>query len=126
MSSHFYLYCEETDECVETVAHVGDKTCPRIDANALGAFLTYHLREAPAAAFRLVEVESFSDDRTCHSLAELAEDMESIGSFAGYRRPTLVWDGCNYREFASRRQDLGESLRDFEQNAGLWELKRPT
>lgn len=117
MSSHYYLYCDQTKECIEAVACVGSTSAPRIQPNALGAFLTYHLLVAPGAELRLVQLDSVKKDRnTCSSVQELTDERESLGSFAGYTPPVMVWDAENYHEFMGRKSDLLPMMNKFEQN----------
>lgn len=123
MSSHYYLYCEKTGECVEAVAHVGSRSGPRIQANALQAFLVYHHMVASGAPLVLRDVDEISSDRSLmSSLEEAAQEMESIGGFPGYQPPIMVWTEANYRSLAQRAKGLGEMLDEYEHapSGGVW------
>lgn len=123
MSSHYYLYCEKTGECVEAVAHVGSRAGPRIEANALQAFLVYHHMTANGAPLVLRNVDSFASDRSLmSSLEDVAQEFESIGSFPGYQSPIMVWTEENYRSLAKRAEGLAEMLDEYEHapSGGLW------
>jgi hypothetical protein len=121
MSSHYYLYCEQTGECIEALAHGGSKTFPRIEANAMGAFLLYQHKVSPGAGLRIVNVDSFGDDRSLMgSLAEVEDEFASVGDFSGYQSPILVWSDKNYRELVGRRPDVLAVLAEFELTAGTW------
>jgi len=126
MSAHFHLWCKETDEATETIAIVGDKTFPRIEANALSAFLLYHFTVAPGAELKIVELDGYPDLKernTCDSLKALEQEIESIGDFEGYEKPIMLWTESNYHEFISREPGLANMLRDFEDRASVWVKK---
>lgn len=123
MSSHFFLYCEQTGECVEAIARVGNWCGPRIEANALQAFLVYHHIKAGGAMMRIVELESISRDRNIvASLEEAVDEKESIGDFAGYKAPVMIWTEKNFRELAARADRLVAALEDYAQapSGGTW------
>lgn len=123
MSSHYYLFCEVTGECVEAVAHVGGRIGPRIEANALQAFLVYHHIKASGAALVMRQLESVSRDRNIvASLEEAAEESESIGDFPGYKPPVMIWTERNYRSLSSRADGLAAMLNEYEQSpsGGVW------
>lgn len=123
MSQHYYLYCEQTGECVEVVAESGCKAWPRIEANALQAFLTYHHIKAPGAALTMCQLERICVDRhIVESLEEAAEEFASIGDFPGYKPPVMIWTENNFRALASRVEGLAAQLEDFEQapSGGVW------
>jgi len=126
MSTHYHLYCEKTGECVEAVAHVGNTSVPRIEANALGAFLLYHQVVADNAPFVLIQLDALEDDRSImSSLQEVADEQESIGSYAGYKRPVLKWTKDNYLSLAGRNSRVLEGINDFERgpSGGTWVRK---
>lgn len=123
MSNYYYLYCDQTNECIEVVAEVGCKPSPRIQANALQAFLTYHHIKAPGAALTMCQLDRISVDRNIvESLEDAAEDFESIGGFPQYKPPVMIWTENNFRALASRMDGLAAQLEDFEQapSGGVW------
>ncbi|MEJ6003764.1 hypothetical protein [Paucibacter soli] len=123
MSSHYYLFCEQTGECVEAVAHVGSRPGPRIEANALQAFLCYHYIKASGAPMVMREIDSIARDRSLVSSVEAAaEEFESMGGFPGYEPPVMVWTEKNYRSLASRADGLDGMLHEYEQapSGGVW------
>lgn len=124
MSSHYYLYCERTGECAEAVAHVGSTSGPRIEANALQAFLVYHHLHATGTPLVLRDIDSIDgDDRSVFSsLDDVAQEFESIGSFAGYQSPILIWTEENYRALAGRDVGLAAKLEEYENapSGGVW------
>lgn len=90
LSNHFYLHCEVTNEAVETVAEVGGKDGPRIDPNALGAFLAYH-RAMGQYDFRLRNADDFDDEHW----------------------PT-IWDQGSYRELVGREPRVSAVVLNME------------
>ncbi len=123
MSSHFYLFSEETGECVEAVAHVGSRSGPRIEANALQAFLLYHHKKASGKPLVMREIDAIARDSTLvSSLEEAAEDFEMVGGFGVYKKPIMIWNEANYRSLAKRLPGLAEMLTEYEHapGGGLW------
>lgn len=119
MSYHFYLFCEQTNECVEVAAHVGNVVTPRIQANALQAFLTYHHIKACGAPLVIWEIDSIAQDRSVvTSLEEAAAEFESVGSYAGYQAPIMLWTEQNYRALSERAPGLAETLEEYAQAPG--------
>ena len=125
MSSHHYLYCRETDECVEVIACVGNWRGPRLDANAVQAFLTYHFLTAPGAALVIWESESIAGGDLTDSMKVLAEQRDLADGDPRDRLPALVWTGENYRTLAERAEGLSATLHDYEQapGGGRWVRK---
>ena len=129
MSNHYFLYCEKTGECVEAVAHVGNKSSPRIEANALSAFLVYHQEQASGAPLVMRNVDSLGNDEfggndrsLMSSLEDAAEEYESVGSFPGYKSPIMIWTEANYRSLAARLPKVAEWLDEYERapSGGGW------
>lgn len=54
MPRRYFLRCMQTQESVEVALRDVEGTEPRIDAQVMGAFVTYHLNVAPRAEFGLV------------------------------------------------------------------------
>lgn len=123
MSTHYHLYCEKTGECIEAVAHVGNASTPRVDANAMGAFFLYHQMTVDSAPLVLIQLDSLDEDRTIlDSLEAVAEETQRVGGFHGYKPPVLVWTDANYRSLAARSPVVLKNLSEFEHRAGVWRL----
>lgn len=123
MASYHYLYCQQTDECIEVVACVGNWKGPRIEANALQAFLVYHFLKAPGAPLVTWEAGSISRGRfMVDSLEELAEQKDLAGDPPREKLPVLLWTEQNHRALAARAEGLGDTLRDLEAapSGGVW------
>lgn len=122
MSSYQHLYCQQTHECIEVVACVGNWKGPRIDANALQAFLVYHFLVAPGAPLVTWEDGTISYGRfITDSIEELELQRELAGNPPREKLPVLIWTGQNYRALAGRADGLAAVLSDYEQDGGgLW------
>lgn len=126
MSADFHLWCKETDEATEVIGIVGNKTFPKIEPNALNAFLLYHFIVAPGAELKIVNIDIYPDIKernVCDSLKALEQEIESIGDFEGYEKPILLWTESNYHEFICREPELANMLKDCEARAGTWVKK---
>lgn len=88
MSEHYYLYCKATNEAVEAVATVGGKDGPRIEPDALGAFLAYH--------------------RASGHLELCLRNGENLNS------AVEVWTKANYQDLAGRQPKVAEAIRSIE------------
>ncbi|TXH00075.1 MAG: hypothetical protein E6R08_01160 [Nevskiaceae bacterium] len=124
MSNHYYLFCEQTGECVEAVAHVGNRSGPRMQANALQAYLVYHHIKAGGAPLVLRNVDDIGGRgrSLMESLEEVSEEFDSIGDSPGYTPPVLIWTDENYRSLAARAEGLAAMLSEYEQapSGGVW------
>lgn len=132
MSNYFYLLCEETNECIEVIASVGCKPGPRIDANALQAFLVYHhinaLPSYRAPIFSIHNIDSIGDDpyrNIVTSLEERQQDIDQNSWMPDYATPVIKWTSENYRALAARANDLDNRLTEYENayGGGLWVRK---
>lgn len=131
MSSYYYLFCEQTNECIEVVATVGAKPGPRIDANALQAFLVYHHMVASqftCPSFTLENIDDISDATGRISVTSLDEMKQYINSNSwidGYTSPILIWTEDNYKSLADRANGLASRLSEYENapSGGIWVRK---
>jgi len=126
VSSHHYLYCEETDECVEVIACVGNWRGPRLNANALQAFLSYHFLKAPGAPMAIWESQSIAKGDITDSLAVIAEQLELADGDPRDRLPALVWTGENYLALVARAEGLAVTLQGYEHAPGGGKWVRQT
>ena len=125
MSTYYCIFCKQTNECIEIIAEVGCKAGPRIEANALQAFLLYH-----HLAFKLTpldltikNMDSFDYGVNMHtSLEDIKAEFESIGSFTGYQPPVLLWNNENYKSLSARAPGLIDKLDSYQHapGGGLW------
>ncbi len=132
MSDYYYLFCKETNECIEVIASVGCKPGPRIDANALQAFLVYHHIVAHptyrAPAFTIHNIDSIGEDpyrNIVTSLEEWQQDIDHNSWMPDYATPIIKWTSENYRSLAARAKDLDNRLTEYENapGGGLWVRK---
>lgn len=124
MSNHYFLFSEQTGECVEAVAVVGSRAAPRIEANALQAFLVYHHINAPGADLFIRNIDSLADGgrSIVRSLEEAAEIVDQMVGVEGFEPPILIWTKNNYRALAERDCGLRVMLQEYEAapSGGIW------
>lgn len=124
MSYHYFLFSEQTGECVEVVAVVGSRAAPRIEANALQSFLLYHHINAPGADLSLRDMDSLADGcrGMVESLDEAAEMVDQMAGFEGFEPPILIWTEKNYRSLVERDCGLKRMLQEYEEapSGGVW------
>jgi hypothetical protein len=131
MSDYYYLLCKETNECIEVIASVGAKPGPRIEANALQAFLLYqHMVTGPynCPSLTIMNIDSIGEDpyrNTVYSLEEMQQDIDQNSWMPDYATPILIWTDENYRALSSRLSDLNKHLSDYESaiSGGTWVRK---
>ena len=134
MSNYYYLFCKETNECIEVIASVGAKPGPRIEANALQAFLVYHHVSSylpyvgPTPTFTIQNIDSLGEDpyrNIVTSLEERQQDIDQNSWMPDYATPIIKWTNENYRALAARANDLDNRLTEYENayGGGLWVRK---
>lgn len=131
MSNNYYLFCKDTNECIEVIANVGAQNGPRIEANALQAFLVYHHIVAPrftCASFTIENIDEVGEDpyrNIVTSLEEMQKDIDDNSWMDDYETPILKWTNDNYKVLSARDTGLEKSLNEYENAAsgGLWVRK---